>query len=389
MPVIFKAGLGQRTDQDFQQFGIDIGARSGLCVFFGIWLFALLGHLAVRLVGLIDGILRQSFSAQAPQTQSKANSGQAMAWGLMLGGESQDTATVPTETGLVKAWQDLMAKPLKNTIALVYDFDGTLSPQPMQEYTVLPALGVQPEAFWRKVAQETARTGGEDIITYMRMMYEEAEAKKIRITREDLKALGTRVKYYKGVEAWFENIDTYVQERSQSRVKTEHYIISSGLREILEGVSIFGVFKAVFASEYFFNHHGVATYPQRVITDTSKTQYLFRINKGVLDLSQSINSHMPETERPIPFANIIYFGDGMTDVPSMAVTRANGGHAVAVYPPRKSTVDSKLLFRENRCDFYAPADYRAGSRLHERTCLILDKIMADILYQSEKRTLKS
>jgi hypothetical protein len=123
-------------------------------------------------------------------------------------------------------------------------------------------------------------------------------------------------------------------------------------------------------------------YPKRVITDTGKTQYLFRINKGIEDLGESINHHMPEDQRPIPFANMIYFGDGDTDVPSMAVVRKSGGHAVAVHAPNepKKCVD---LFRAKRCDFFAPADYRRGSDLFKRTCLLLDRMLADIRVQEE------
>ncbi len=280
-----------------------------------------------------------------------------------------------------------MARKKRNVIALIYDFDGTLSPQPMQEYTVLPEIGVSPRAFWDAVNREAAKTGGEPIITYMRLMYEHADAKKVPITRDDLKALGKNVPYFKGVEDWFDLINDYVATRSDGQVETRHYIISSGLKEILEGVSIFECFHNVFASEYFFDHYGRATYPNRVITDTTKTQYLFRINKGVEDLSLSINSHMPEKLRPIPFSNMIYFGDGLTDVPSMAVTRQNGGHSLAVYPPGRSAKAGKELFAAGRVDFFAPADYREGSDLHRRTRLILNKVIADILLANETTTL--
>ena len=276
-----------------------------------------------------------------------------------------------------------MAKLKRNIIALIYDFDGTLSPQPMQEYTVLPEIGVAPGDFWDAVNKEAAKTGGEPIITYMRLMYEHADAKKVPITRDDLKGLGQNVPYFKGVEDWFDLINDYVDARSDSRIETRHYIISSGLKEILEGVSIYHRFHNVFASEYFFDHYGRATYPNRVITDTTKTQYLFRINKGVEDLAKSINSHMPEARRPIPFSNMIYYGDGLTDVPSMAVTRQNGGYSMAVYAPRRSAKSGKALFEAGRVDFYAAADYREGSDLHRRTRVILDKVIAGILLAEE------
>lgn len=279
----------------------------------------------------------------------------------------------------------------KNIIALIYDFDGTLSPQPMQDYTVLPEIGIKPEVFWKAVNKEVKRTGGEDIITYMRLMIEYADSPTLGggpITRDNLKAMGSNVRYFKGVKTWFANIDQYVKEQSNEQIEVRHYIISAGLKEILEGVNIFDKFHKVFASEYYFDNYGHANYPNRVITDTTKTQYLFRINKGVEDLTQSINTHMPMKDRPIPFENMIYYGDGLTDVPSMAVTRANGGHSVAVHnTPSKSKKACQILFEDQRCDFYAPADYSDGSDLHRRTLLILNKVIANILLQKELETL--
>ena len=205
----------------------------------------------------------------------------------------------------------------------------------------------------------------------------------MRIDRRDLVAQGRLVELYPGVEAWFDCVGGYVKAHAQSHgVSIRHYLVSSGLVEIIEGTSIYKRFHNVFASEYWFEAYDLP-YPKRVITDTGKTQYLFRINKGVEDLGESINQHMPEAARPIPFANMIYFGDGDTDVPSMAVMRKNGGHAVAVYPPAKSKAKCVDLFKAGRCDFFAPADYRAGSDLFKRTCLLLDRILADIRVQEE------
>ena len=160
------------------------------------------------------------------------------------------------------------------------------------------------------------------------------------------------------------------------------YLISSGLTEIVEGTSIYPKFHNVFASEYWFEAYELP-YPKRVITDTGKTQYLFRINKGIEDVGRSINEHMPEAERPVPFSNMIYFGDGDTDVPSMAVTRKNGGYAMAVHPPGKAKQKCIRLFEAGRCDFFAVADYREGKELFKRTCLLLDRMLADIRVREE------
>jgi phosphoserine phosphatase len=271
----------------------------------------------------------------------------------------------------------------RKTIALVYDFDGTLCPKPMQEYAFLPQIGVDPAAFWAESNALARATQADPLITYMHLLYKKAKAKGVRIDRRDLVEQGRHVELYPGVESWFERIGGYVKAHAQSHgVALRHYLISSGLTEIIEGTAIRKRFHNVFASEYWFEAYDLP-YPKRVITDTGKTQYLFRINKGVEDLGQSINQHMAEDERPIPFANMIYFGDGDTDVPSMAVMRKNGGHAVAVYPPGKSKAKCVELFRARRCDFFAPADYRPESDLFKRTCLLLDRILADIRVQEE------
>ena len=217
----------------------------------------------------------------------------------------------------------------------------------------------------------------------MHLLYKKAKEKGIRIDREDLVKQGKAVEFFAGVEEWFDAIGDYVKIRSESQgVTLRHYLVSSGLTEIVEGTSIYDRFHNVFASEYWFEAYDMP-YPKRVITDTGKTQYLFRINKGIEDLGQNINDHMDEGARPIPFSNMIYFGDGDTDVPSMAVMRKNGGHAVAVYPPGKAKTKCVNLFTAGRCDFFAPADYRRGSDLFKRTCLLIDRILADIRVQEE------
>jgi phosphoserine phosphatase len=270
----------------------------------------------------------------------------------------------------------------RKTIALVYDFDGTLSPRPMQEYAFLPKIGADARAFWEESNALAKRERADPLITYMHLMYRKAQAKGVRIDRKDLVAQGRQVEFYPGVEGWFDAIAAYVKSHG---VHLRHYLVSSGLTEIVEGTSIYRRFHNVFASEYRFDAYGLP-YPKRVITDTGKTQYLFRINKGVEDLGQSINQHMPEEARPIPFGNMIYFGDGDTDVPSMAVMRKNGGYAVAVYPAGRSRGRAKCveLFKAGRCDFFAPADYSEGSDLFRRTCLLLDRILADIRVQEER-----
>jgi phosphoserine phosphatase len=257
----------------------------------------------------------------------------------------------------------------------------------MQEYTFLPKIGEDPKAFWAEANGLAKATQADPLITYMHLMYKKAKERGVRIDRSELVALGRDVELFAGVEEWFECVGAYVRTHAVAGVELRHYLVSSGLTEIIEGTRIRSHFHNVFASEYFFEAYDLP-YPKRVISDTGKTQYLFRINKGIEDLGESINQHMPETARPIPFSNMIYFGDGETDVPSMAVMRKNGGHAIAVHPPGKSRAKCLELFKAGRIDFFAPADYRQGSDLFRRTCLLLDRMLADIRVREEVRRLE-
>ncbi len=273
----------------------------------------------------------------------------------------------------------------QNTIALVYDFDGTLSPQPMQEYTVLPKMGIAPREFWKRVNDEARETQSDMMLVYMRHILESLEQHKLDVKREDFAKMASAIKYFAGVSGWFSRVNAYVKKKSGGKVRLHHYVISAGQKEILDGVSIGRHFKRIYASEYHFNHHGVATFPKLLVTDTLKTQFLFRINKGKESVTESINEHMPEEERPIPFPNMIYVGDGMTDVPSMVLTKKNGGHALAVYDAEneRSKATCVKLLEAGRVDFVAEADYRKGSKLSRRVELLLDAIVADIAYRRE------
>ena len=215
-------------------------------------------------------------------------------------------------------------------------------------------------------------------------MYKKAKAAGVRIDRADLVAQGKRRRAVRRRRGMVRR-DRRLREGARAKRRASRCATTSsppGLTEIIEGTRIYKRFHNVFASEYWFDAYDLP-YPKRVITDTGKTQYLFRINKGIEDLGQGINEHMDEAARPIPFANMIYFGDGDTDVPSMAVMRKNGGHAVAVHPPGKARKKCVELFKAGRCDFFAPADYRRGSDLFKRTCLLLDRVLADIRVREE------
>ena len=269
----------------------------------------------------------------------------------------------------------------QNTIAIIYDFDGTLTPKTMQEYTLLPKIGVKSKTFWDEISQEVSKTGAETMMVYMRQLLDHAKNKNIRISKDEFLKMGRDIKYYSGVEKWFSNINSYIRKISKNDVNIKHYIISAGHAEILEGISIKKYIKKIFASEYYYRRK-VAVFPKIVVTDTTKTQFIFRINKGKEKLSQSINEHMPETDRPIPFDNIIYIGDGMTDVPSMALIKKSGGHSIAVFKKnnKEQIKISKNLYKAQRVDFIAPANYNQNSPLFNKTCLLLDFMVAKIRY---------
>ena len=268
----------------------------------------------------------------------------------------------------------------KNIIAIVYDFDGTLSPLPMQEYTVFPEIGISAETFWQEVEKENRKNKGEAIITYMMLMLKKARESSVPITKEKLSKLAAKITYYKGVETFFERITKFAENESKKQVKIRHYVLSSGLKEILQNVSIKKHFHNIFASEYAYDHYGAAQYPKVVVTDTVKTQYLFRINKGKESLLDSINEYMPDDNRPIPFSNIIYIGDGLTDVPCMTVTVKNGGYAIAVYKPHstKGLSVCKKLFNAERVNFVAPADYSKNGKLEKYLQVTLQTIIQGI-----------
>ena len=258
----------------------------------------------------------------------------------------------------------------------------------MQEYAFLPQLGIDPQEFWAECTRVSKAERADALITYMHLLYKKAKEKGVRIDRADLVAQGREVELYPGVERWFDAMHAYVKKHAASAgITVKHYLVSSGLTEIIEGTKIYKNFANVFASEYWFDVYDLP-FPKRVISDTGKTQFLFRINKGIEDLGESINAHMPEDQRPIPFSNMIYFGDGDTDVPSMALLKKNGGHAIAVHDPSESAGKCVDLFKAGRCDFYAGADYSKGSDLFKRTCLLLDRIIADIRVKEEVRGLE-
>ncbi len=277
-------------------------------------------------------------------------------------------------------------KAAQNIIAIVYDFDGTLSPGNMQEETIFKAYGIDKKKFWAKSQSLVIRRGYEKTLAYLKLLIDDPVFKRRPLTQRKLKELASCVPYYPGVnEGYFDQLGAFIRslpEVHEAGITLEHYIISSGLQEILEGVSIRKYFKKIYACEYDFQR-GRPVFPKLVINDTNKTQFLFRINKGKLKLSESINEHMPERERRIPFRNMIYVGDGITDVPSMTVVQKAGGNAIAVYDPTRRVPRAvKIMVAEHRAEHFAPADFRSHSLLVKILRQTLKKIIASIVYRS-------
>lgn len=276
----------------------------------------------------------------------------------------------------------------KSIIALMYDFDKTLCTKDMQEYTFIPNVGLTTQEFWTESNNLSKERKMDGILAYMWLMLEKAHAAKVSIRRENFVLRGKDLEFYPGVVEWFERINQIGEDLD---VQVEHYIISSGLHEIIEGSSIFNNFKEVFACEYLYDENDVACWPKNAVNYTTKTQFLFRINKGVLDISndEELNKYTPEDNRPIPFRNMVYIGDGLTDVPCMKLVKANGGYSIAVYQEgRRDKVED--LIQHERVDFISLADYSEGSELDKTVKDILCKMaMVDSLKKRNKYQIDS
>lgn len=261
----------------------------------------------------------------------------------------------------------------KPIIALMYDFDKTLCAKDMQEYSFIPSLGMDASEFWGEANKIAKKNHMDNILAYMYLMIKLAKKKDIPITKEAFNELGKDVVLIKGVKSWFKRINDYA--RSVGAV-VEHYIISSGLSEIIEGTPIAKYFKRIYACEFHYNERGNADWAQQAINFTTKTQFIFRISKGVLDTidDYKLNSYVSENERRIPYRNMVYIGDGITDVPCMTVVKDRGGHSIAIYQNNGKENAYKLI-RENRVDFIADADYSKDSELEKIVKQLINKMI--------------
>lgn len=275
-----------------------------------------------------------------------------------------------------------MKKPI---VALIYDFDGTLSPGNMQEFGFIQAIEKSPEKFWKMSDEIAIDQDASNILSYMKLMFDEARNKGIRLRKKDFQNFGRKVELFNGVREWFQLTKRYGKEHG---VTVEHYINSSGLAEIIEGTPIAGEFKRIFACSFLYDENGEAVWPGVAVDYTAKTQFLFKINKGILSIRDNklVNESQSEDKKRIPFPHMVYFGDGQTDVPCMKIVKMFGGHSIAVYNPEipDKKASARKLLKQERVNFIAPAEYTEDSLNYKIVCSIIDKIKADYELQRLK-----
>lgn len=263
----------------------------------------------------------------------------------------------------------------KPVVAICYDFDRTLSPDDMQAQGYIQDVGYDVQKFWEESNKLAWENDMDTNLAYMYKMVEEAEGNFV-LNKKELAKYGSKVKLFPGVKEWFSRIREYGRQKN---VIIEHYIISSGLKEMIEGTEMAKnhEFEKIYASSFFFNDRGVAKWPAQAINYTNKTQFLFRIEKGILDVNDMrVNEYFKPEDIRVPFRNIIYIGDSDTDIPCMKLVNANGGHSIGVFDPDKKYKDKVYnMIRTNRIKYFAPADYRKDSQLDILVKSIIDKTM--------------
>lgn len=247
----------------------------------------------------------------------------------------------------------------------------------MQEFGLIQTFGKDPALFWNKSNQLSTDNDASEILCYMKTMIDEAKEAGLKLTKDNFKRFGSMVRLYPGVREWFGKINGY---GAKLGLQIEHYINSSGLTEMIEGTDIYKEFKNVYACSFLYEN-GEAVWPAVAVDYTAKTQFLFKINKGVMSIRDHtlVNRYLPEKERPVPFSRMIYFGDGATDIPCMKLVKQFGGYSIAVYNPEGHERDkSERLLYEERVHFACPADYTEGKKIYQIVTAIIDKISSDL-----------
>ncbi|GKX59429.1 haloacid dehalogenase-like hydrolase [Leminorella grimontii] len=261
---------------------------------------------------------------------------------------------------------------------IAYDFDGTLARGNMQEYDFVPALNMKPANFWAEAKRIAREQQADEILAYMQLMIEKANNARVPVRKQDFSNFGAGIDFFPGVEEWFSRINAYGKAKGLS---VKHYIISSGLREMVEGTRIAKEFDRIYASGFMYDHHDIAIWPALAVNYTTKTQYLFRINKGSLDVydNTKINKYVSPEQRAVPFNHMVFIGDGETDIPCMRLVKDKGGHAIAVYTGGKQGAKSRAakLVEDGRTHLAAVADYSDGSAIDKAVKAMIDKVVAE------------
>lgn len=264
-------------------------------------------------------------------------------------------------------------------IAICYDFDKTLSPEDMQAQGFIQDVGYDVNKFWQESNDLAQENDMDTNLAYMYKMIEKTKISKdgLGLNKQALVDYGAKVNLFLGVESWFKRIRDYGKKHN---IIVEHYIISSGLKEMIEGTILAknNEFEKIYASSFYFDEKGEAKWPAQAVNYTNKTQFLFRIEKGFLDINDpGVNDSIPEGRIRVPFRNIVYIGDSETDIPCMKLVNSNGGHSICVYNPDTPNLEKvQKLFAERRIKYFAPADYREGSKLDLLIKNIIDKTVS-------------
>jgi len=258
-------------------------------------------------------------------------------------------------------------------MAICYDFDKTLSPDDMQTFTLIPSFDIDADRFWAESNKLAKDNLMDNNLAWMFQLIKHSKFRDKSIKKEYFRKIGKDVKLYKGVDKWFDKINDYAQKKG---IIIEHYIISSGLKEIIEGSIISEKFKRIYASSYYYSSDGIAEWPAQAVNYTNKTQFIFRIAKGIFEeYDESVNDPMPEDKLYIPYENIVYIGDSATDIPCMRLVKSKGGFSIGVYDPEKNMRKKVYqLFNDGRINYFAPADYSPRSEISNYVKQIIDTV---------------
>ena len=290
------------------------------------------------------------------------------------------------EENIFQEAMDFTAGEKRPKMAICYDFDRTLSPDDMQTFTLIPSFGVDKSEFWHESDMLAVENLMDNNLAWMYELIKYSKFKGKSLRKEYFNEIGRDVQLYHGVLSWFENVNAYAAERG---IEVEHYIISSGLKEIIEGSKIAPYISRVYASSYLYSADGIAEWPAQVVNYTTKTQFIFRIAKGYLEeYDPRVNDSLPHSERNVDYENIVYIGDSATDIPCMTLVKQKGGYSIGVYDPVTNNKKKVYqLFADGRLNFYAPADYSEDSPIFAYMKNVIDEVAAKEKQKSEQKVL--